>query len=381
MAIKEAVEEKNNPHLYGSSMGSDNKKVFDQKWEDVENFPIDFVVTWVNDKDVSWRSQKERYAQGMQIQQNQRNNGEERYRDWELFCYWFRAVETYAPWVRNVYLVTWGHVPQWLNLQMPKLRVIKHSDFIPQAYLPTFNSNAIELNLHRIPGLSEHFVYFNDDVFLARPVLPDDFFRNGQPNYPAIVFPLHNEENSCFSHTMFTVLGAINEYYTPNIRRIICNHPDKWFAKVYGRYCVANLNAARLRYIPGMYFTHLAVPFCKTDFSRTWKTFPELLKETSEHKFRTAQDALHFLITLQTIMEGYFQPVSIGHYGKNFGNPPKQLNEICTALREKKYRCICINDSPAVSWQDYSTLKLEINKAMQDTFPKKSSFERDVRDF
>ena len=86
----------------------------------------------------------------------------ERYRDWEILKYLFRSIENFAPWVNNVYFVTCGHLPAWLNTECPKLQIVSHKDFIPEKYLPTFNSHSIEWNFHRIKNLSEHFVYFND---------------------------------------------------------------------------------------------------------------------------------------------------------------------------------------------------------------------------
>jgi len=128
------------------------------------DYPIDFVVTWVDGNDPVW--QKER-AETLGLHEYAASgNGVCRYRDWSSFRYWFRAVETYAPWVRYVHLVTWGHVPEWLKLDCPKLRIVNHKDYVPAEYLPTFNCQPLELNLFRIPDLSEHFVYFNDDMLL-----------------------------------------------------------------------------------------------------------------------------------------------------------------------------------------------------------------------
>ena len=69
--------------------------------------------------------------------------------------------------VRRIHFVTWGHLPSWLNKEHPKLNIVNHKDFIPEKYLPTFNSHAL-WNMHRIPGLAENFVYFNDDMFLIK---------------------------------------------------------------------------------------------------------------------------------------------------------------------------------------------------------------------
>lgn len=224
--------------------------------------PIDFVVTWVDGSDPAWREEKERYEKQFGLACDKHSTGEERYRDWDLFQYWFRAVEKYAPWVRNVYLVTWGHVPQWLNMDAPKLKVVKHTDFIPERFLPTFSCNPIEINLHRIEGLSEYFVYFNDDMFLGCPVTPEDYFQGGKPNCSAIACPTENEMNSSFDHMMFTVIGAINAKYRGDTTRRITEHPEQWFADAYNGEIGYNLQAAKNNRLPGMWFTHLPASFC-----------------------------------------------------------------------------------------------------------------------
>ena len=138
---------------------------------------IDFVVLWVDGSDPVWQAEKAKY-QGKTLDDS---NAPNRFRDWGLMPYWFRAVEKFAPWVRKIHFVTCGHVPAFLNLAHPKLHHVKHEGFLPPEVLPTFSSHAIEMNLHRIPGLAEHFVYFNDDMFLIRSVPETAFFRDGLP--------------------------------------------------------------------------------------------------------------------------------------------------------------------------------------------------------
>ena len=79
--------------------------------------------------------------------------------------YWFRGVGKFAPWVNRIHFITYGHLPPWLNVDHPKINIVRHTDYIPKKYLPTFNSHVIELNIHRIEGLANCFVYFNDDTF------------------------------------------------------------------------------------------------------------------------------------------------------------------------------------------------------------------------
>ena len=110
---------------------------------------IDFVIAWVDGSDLEWQKEKNKYANPgdttLQVDASM-----VRYREWDTLRYWFRAVEKYAPWVNQVYFVTCGHVPKWLNMDAPKLHFVRHQDYIPEQYLPTFSSHPIELNLHRI---------------------------------------------------------------------------------------------------------------------------------------------------------------------------------------------------------------------------------------
>ena len=107
------------------------------------NDKIDFVLTWIDGADPEWQQERATYESG------QRNieNGVARYRDWGTLKYWFRGIEHYAPWVNKIYFVTWGHIPPWLNTENEKIQVVKHHEFIPEEYLPTFSANPIELNL------------------------------------------------------------------------------------------------------------------------------------------------------------------------------------------------------------------------------------------
>ena len=98
------------------------------------NIPeIDFVITWVDGNDPDWQKQKMEYSMQPDLSQKQ-DDRKERYRDWDLLRYWFRGVERFAPWVRRIHFVTWGHLPSWLNKEHPKLNIVNHKDFICLLY-------------------------------------------------------------------------------------------------------------------------------------------------------------------------------------------------------------------------------------------------------
>ena len=146
---------------------------------------IDFVIPWVDGRDPEWQRRKAACT-GEALSDGR----EERYRDWDVMRYWFRAVETYTPWVNRIFFICDQKPPEWLNTGHAQLRVIRHEDYIPTSYLPTFSSHPIEHNLHRIPGLSEKFVYFNDDMFLLQPLESSFFFSERAPAGPGSTQPV-----------------------------------------------------------------------------------------------------------------------------------------------------------------------------------------------
>ncbi|WP_406468037.1 stealth family protein [Streptomyces sp. NBC_01594] len=145
-------------------------------------YPIDVVYTWVDDADPVWRAGKDAVRRSLTPdtteQLHDQADNDARYTSRDELRYSLRSIHQYAPWVRNIYLVTAGQTPGWLNSAHPGLRVVDHREiFSDPSALPTFNSHAIESQLHHINGLSERFLYLNDDVFFGRPVHPEHFFH------------------------------------------------------------------------------------------------------------------------------------------------------------------------------------------------------------
>lgn len=138
--------------------------------------PIDVIYTWVDSTDPEWRAERSKWADRQHIDMQSWGN-DERYVDRDELRYSLRSLCAYAPFVRNVYIVTAGHRPNWLDSDHSRIHVVSHAEIFPDANdLPTFNSHAIEACLHRIPDLSENFLYFNDDVFLGGETSIDSYF-------------------------------------------------------------------------------------------------------------------------------------------------------------------------------------------------------------
>ena len=325
---------------------------------------IDFIIPWVNGGDPEWLQLMETYSTS-HVQKDPC-----RFRDWNILKFWFRAVEQFAPWVRRIHFVTCGQIPDWLNTEHPKLRIVDHKDYIPQEYLPTFSSHTIELNFHRIPGLAEHFVYFNDDMLLNGPVQPDDFFRNGLPCDCAILdqfLPMGIEDAYC--HAQCNVMAFINRHFDKH--RLMRQAPGLWFSPVYGKYLLKNLYYAPPRLFSNFQNGHVASSMLKSTYETVWQMEPELLSKTCHNKFRSIQDVNQYIMSYYNLCAGKFSPRSPG-FGKSYqaGNGNPMLYE---DIRTGMHKVICINDNPLVP--DFPMEKDRIQRLYEEKFPNKSQFE------
>ncbi len=146
---------------------------------------VDFVITWVNGDDPNHIAKRALYSPEKQADIfSGESDAPLRWQDNNEVLYCLKSIDIFAPWVRKIWIVTDGQTPNFESLGgvLRKIEIVDHSQiFIGyEDLLPTFNSISIENMLWRIPGLSENFVYFNDDVFLTNPTVKKDFFyRDG----------------------------------------------------------------------------------------------------------------------------------------------------------------------------------------------------------
>jgi hypothetical protein len=152
--------------------------------DDVQ-FPIDVVYTWVDGNNPVMAAKRRAYFDDTVINIANREVGPSRYTSHDELKYSLRSLEMYAGFIRHIYIVTDDQIPDWLNPEAEGVTVVDHRDIFPVSALPVFNSHAIESRLHHIAGLSEHYLYFNDDVFINRPIYAEHFFHgNGIARIP-----------------------------------------------------------------------------------------------------------------------------------------------------------------------------------------------------
>lgn len=329
------------------------------------SYDIDFVIIWVDGNDPQWRKSKAFYK-GEDERFNQNNV---RYRDWELLQYWFRGVEKYAPWVRKVHFVTCGQIPGWLNLEHPKLNFVKHSDYMNSEYLPTFSANPIELNLHRIEGLAEHFVFFNDDMFLTAPVAPEDFFVDGLPRCCAVLNPPFANRRGIGTIIM-NDLGVIADHFSFSER--FQENFTKWINPIYGGILLRTLLLLPWRRFVGFYDMHLPSPFLKATYEEVWQKEGDLLDKVSRNRFRSDSDVNQWLLLYWQIAAGRFVPAN-PRIGKMY-YVDRSKDEIADVIRRQKLKMICMNDVETV--EDIAPIRSMLADAFECHLKEKSAYEK-----
>ena len=327
--------------------------------------PIDFIMIWVDGNDPEWQKEKRKYQPG-----DAADDREIRYRDWDNLQYWFRAVEKFAPWVNRIHFVTCGHLPKWLNLEHPKLNIVKHSDFIPDEYLPTFNSHTIELNLHRIKGLSEHFVYFNDDTFLNAKVKPEDFFNGGKPVDRLIISALCPSEDAT-STIIYNNVRIINKHFSK--KELLKKHWRQLFYPFYGLDGLKTYLTLPFNVFTGFQNDHLPNAYTKSLFEEVWNCESEILKDTCKDKFRSEQNVSQYIMRYWNLAKGNVSPCSYRH-GKIFIIDSDENDELLHAISKEKYKMICFNDS--YKGNHFEVVKQNLNEALDKVLPKKCCYEK-----
>lgn len=327
-----------------------------------DNEKIDIVMPWVDGSDPEWLKEKRIYKPDT-------SEDGVRFRDWEVLKYWFRGIEKYADWVNKVHFITWGHIPSWLNTDNPKLNIVNHKDYIPAEYLPTFSSHTIELNMHRIDGLADRFVYFNDDIFLCSKTSKEDFFKNGLPCDMAVLFPNHvNGTDNQFDHILLNNAEYFARHF--NIKEVIKKDRSKWLNLKYGKSLIKTMVLMLFPDFPGIMMHHQPVSFNKSTLERVWEKDGELLDATCRHRFREATDINQFVFRYDQLGRGEFSPYNVFKRGDylTIGNGvdySKVLNS--------GYKIICLNDTDTTV--DFDTEKKRLIAAFEAKFKEKSSFE------
>lgn len=329
---------------------------------------IDIVITWVDGNDNEWLKEYNKY----------KPIGSKKNVRFENTCtllYLFRGIEKYLPWVHNVYLVTSGHYPKWLNINHPKLHLVSHNDIFPdKKHLPTFNSSAIEMNLHNIKGLSEKFIYFNDDMLVLKKLNKDYFFKNDKPNDFFIVKSLFHDKD--FSHLLHSDMQIINKEIQKDktIKKLI-------FKTLNFKYGIKNSICSFLligisKQIPLFLLYHHPQAHLKSNFVEVEKAYSEIVNQTRSHKFRSPLDINQYIFRFWGLIKGKYNPTYHNDSQYVGVNDLAILRVQLNKLKNKNISMICLNEEDGFPIDKYEEYKKIIKYFLDIKLSKKSLYEK-----
>jgi hypothetical protein len=287
--------------------------------------------------------------------------------------YWFRGIEKFAPWVDEIHFVTYGHLPDWLDTNHPKLNIVNHQDYIPEKYLPTFNSHTIELNFHRINELSDEYVYFNDDTFLIDHVEQKDFFKDGKPRDMPISRALTGDR---FNHILLSNMSVLRNHFK-NKYKAVLQKPSNWFNFKYGlKNNIRNLLflGTSRKIHTGFVNFHLPQPHRKKTLSYLWENEYSILDETCCHTFRSFLNVNPYLQRYWELASNNFTPININKLGKNFEFRIDGPSNAAEFIEKQEMPMVCLNDHENLL--EFDKAKKEVNAALQKILPEKSNYEK-----
>ena len=224
--------------------------------------------------------------------------------------------------------------------------------------------------MHRIPGLSEQFVYFNDDTFIVRPMRPEQFFKDGLPSDSLILFPYPSNARRSVGCINSNDMDLINANF--NKHDMLRANFSKIFNWRYGACLRYTLAALPFPHILGFWRSHFPNPYLKRTFETLWEKEYAALDATSRNRVRSAADVNQWLARYWQLASGQFSPCALGK--KRFFALKDDNKEALDAIRNQVYDIVCLNDREVV--RDFEGQKRLIQDAFESILPDKSGFEK-----
>ncbi len=308
--------------------------------------PVDLVYTWVDGSDPDWIIERDRHLPNEGRDSLPTSATAARFASNDELLYSLRSVEAFLPWVNHIYIVTSNQKPKWLANDNQKISVVYHDDiFKDNDNLPTFNSHAIEAQIHNIDGLSEHFIYMNDDVMFGKMLHKNTFY-------------------SPSGHSQFS---TSSRFYASDINN---NLPIN-FAAVNN----ARLINEKFGLRTTLKFKHVAHPQRKSVLSTIERNHPGQVEQTASAKFRSPSDLSipSSLAHYYGVALGSAVPTDVSYKYIDMGSRDAQLNlaKVCWSERPQMF---CLNQVSG-SEEELAHQNEALEHFLEYAFPWKASFE------
>ncbi|MDS1271936.1 Stealth CR1 domain-containing protein [Lipingzhangella sp. LS1_29] len=316
------------------------------------NFPIDLVYTWVDGSDPEWAARRDAYLRERGEALHRIAASATRYESRDELKYSLRSVEMFAPFVRTIHIVTDGQVPDWLDTEHERVHLVDHRDIFPSLdVLPVFSSRAIETRIHHIPGLSEHYIYLNDDMMFGRYVAPDTFFHA-------------NGIGKSFLSQGQIGLGEPTG----------ADHPPRAAAKNTRALLQAEFGPFITRT-----FKHAPYPMRRSVAHELDERFPEAIARTTASRFRSPSDVTltSSLYPNYALMTGRAVPGEISSAYINLAKPAALRRRTDALLRgPRTFDSLCLNDTEPLPPRKRARVDAQLQHFLEHYFPLASSMER-----
>lgn len=291
---------------------------------------MDIVITYVNGLDTEWQKDYEKYTNISILKK--------RFRDWGTLRYLMRGIEKNMPFIRKVHLVIAreSQIPEWINRE--NVNIVLHSDIIPAEYLPTFNSNTIEMHLHCIKDLDEEFLYFNDDMYPLKPCKPTDFFQDG-----------------------IGILGMSRHLFAFNMFKKICRNSNRIARKALG------LKPSLCFLRPQHICAPMLKSICKEVYNKVENDIVSSLTRTRESNNLTQYLFLDYMYLKGKLIN---KRLSKKHFSLGIASK----DEMRKFLKYPTRNLVCINDVQ-MNENKYNEIRKTLLETFEYILPDKSRFE------
>ena len=339
---------------------------------------IDFVLPWVDGSDEQWLEKKAKYSN---TKLEKGSDSAHRFRDLETLKYVLRGIHINCPWYNKIYIITEGHFPEWLDIKHPKITLITHEElYFDKSHLPVFNSSSIEMNLANIKGLSEKFIYLNDDFLIISKLSKERFFRNNKP----IDFFSHGwlPRNKIFG--LFKGIGTWIHSINNNINLI--NREFK-FKKLDNKYLFHSSYLSKTKLSNFLYkffyknifwleHWHHPQPYLLTTLQEVHKRFEKEMMVSSSNRFRANNDLTQYLYRYWHLLNENFEPHRYNDdYVLNIISKESFDKGLRYIKTTKELNFICFNDSPQLGNNEFEYIKTSLLNYLEKILPQKAPFE------
>ena len=310
------------------------------------NFPIDFVFPYVNNYDIVWQKNYESYCISSGNKHRLDVINSERYRDFGFLVYLFRGIEKFMPFIRNVYMIVQNieQVPSWIDQNTVK--IVLHKDFIPEQYLPTYNSTTIEMFIPDIDGLADHFIYGNDDIYVIGPTTAEDYFTDeGNPKM-SFYFAQPKPEMAQYWKVCQNIYIDLKTALKQDVSR-----EEQYLYPQHGLTPINKKQAIEARKLLENKFSEKITNF-RSDVNYNQYIYPDYAYLIGKIPIDGSSRKFKYIALDKT-----------------------KLNQIINVLDKDKYQELTLNDTEKTIFSYWHRVAHHINDAFHKKFPQKSKYE------